>query len=174
MGRLLRVLLGDDAVVEVETPEDAVRLVQLYKHARLADAMFPGGTLQSAVSFAPDRRVTATPPKPSSKPKSPTRAVFSNGHYEAFLALTMAGNTGLTTEDLMKALGVTNPKSVPPTVAAWGKRARAAGLDDFRELFEVERGYTHGKPQTIYRLTLKGREVFQPEPEKEQTQPLGL
>jgi len=173
MGRLMRVLLGDDAVVEVETAEDAVRLVQLYKQSRIADAMFPGAALQSP--FLP-REIHLPPDPASSRPraKAPARAVFSNGHYHAFLQLHAAGDRGLGTEDMVKLLGVKGPKSLPPTVAAWGKRARAVGLGEFRELFEAERAYAHGKPQTIYRLTAKGREVFRPETEQAQTPSLGL
>jgi hypothetical protein len=87
--------------------------------------------------------------------------VFKNGHYVAFEAL-YATNDGLVSEELVKLLELPSAKSLPPTLAAWGKRAKAVGLD-LKELLEVDRGYAHGKPQTIYRLTPKGREVFRPE-----------
>jgi hypothetical protein len=155
-----RVFLGH-VMVEAPTVEDVVRLARLYQH-QPEPAASPRPA-PPTLSLGPFLRPEYLKPKA----KSPVRAVFANGHYAAYEAL-YAGTDGITTEDLVKALGVKGPKSIPPTVAAWGKRARAANLGDFRELFEVERGYFNGKPHTIYRFTAKGREVFQPETEQAQ------
>lgn len=154
-------------VVEVDNPDDAVRLALTYSASKQS-AMFMAGVMISPVS--PSRQASR-PSFPRSSPKNPARVVFKNGHYATFKALYAAGDEGLTTEEMVKRLGANGPKSLPPTTAAWGKRAKSVGLD-FRALFDAERGYAHGKPQTIYRLTAKGREVFGP-PEAEQAQAVG-
>jgi hypothetical protein len=97
--------------------------------------------------------------------------VFKNGHYRVFEALRNAGEAGVGTAVMAELIGA-KPKSIPPTMAAWRKRAASIGLE-LRELLEVDRGYAHGQPQTIYRLTPKGMEVFTEKVEKErETAPL--
>jgi hypothetical protein len=151
----LRVHLGEGpgaVVVEVDTPDEAVRLQQAYMQA------------SKRVHAAAARSARPTLFPVSAVPlKSPVHVIFKNGHYRAFEALYAAGETGLQTEAMAELLGV-KPKGIPPTMAAWGKRAASLGLQ-FRELLEVDRGYVHGKPSTHYRLTAKGREVLRPETE---------
>lgn len=98
-------------------------------------------------------------------PKDPARVIFKNGHYPVFEALWNAGQAGVDTATMAQLIGA-KPKSLPPTTAAWRKRAASIGLE-LRELLEVDRGYAHGRPQTIYRLTPKGMEVFTEKKEKE-------
>ena len=52
-------------------------------------------------------------------------------------------------------------------VATWGKRARGINLN-LDDLLQVDRGYLHGKPHTIYRLTEFGRTTFAPETDEAQ------
>ena len=150
-----RVRLGEGVgavIVETDTPEDAVRVQQVYTQT--------SRRLQSHVSSVRQLRTLFSP-----GPKTPARVIFKNGHYRVFPPLYDAGEKGLQTEFVAEILHIPGPKSLPPIVAAWGKRAKNIGLD-LKELLEVDRGYANGKPSTIYRLTPKGREVFGPEKEQ--------
>ena len=152
-----RVRLGDgpDAmVVDLDTVEDVVKLHQ-------------------ALHRGPKRQPASTASVPGPKLLipfgSPARFVFRNGQYAAFEAMCAAGAKGVGTQIIARLLGLPSPKSIPPIIAAWGKRAAKLGLKLKDELLEVERGYEHGKPSTVYRLTPKGMDVFRPETEPART-----
>lgn len=150
---VLRVLLGEGqgaVVVEVATPEEAVRVQQAY-------------------ALAVKRKHGQSPVVPGVTPllfknKGLDHLVFKNGHHKGFEAMYAAGDAGVASEDLAKLLGISGVRSLPPTVGAWGKRAASVGLD-LKELLEVDRNYSNGQLKTIYRLTPKGREVFRPDAE---------
>ena len=151
-----RVRLGDgpDAiVVDLDTIEDVVKL-----HQTLHQAPTRQQPSASAASQPTGRKVLTI------ALGSLARTIFRNGQYAALQAMHTAGDTGVGTGFMAELLGVPSPKSIPPIVAAWGKRAAKAGWN-LRELLDVDRGYEHGKPSTSYRLTPKGREVLRPDTE---------
>ena len=141
-----RVQLGegpDSMFVDLDTVDDVVKLHQALHPVRTR----PQPATALTVRF----------------PGSPARSIFKNGHYSAFEAM-YASDRGIGTSLMTELLGVPSPKSVPPIISAWGKRAAKLSLD-IKELLEVDRGYEHGKPSTVYRLTPKGREVLRPDTE---------
>jgi hypothetical protein len=154
----MRVRLGEDVVVEVDSPDDAVRLALTYAASKQNPSFMAG------VQISPSRPPVRFPQPPK---KNLARVVFKNGHYRGFEALYAANTAGVVSEALAELLGLSGVKSLPPTVGAWGKRAASVHLN-LKELLEVDRGFAHGKSTTIYRLTAKGREVFRPEIEEAQ------
>ena len=59
---------------------------------------------------------------------------------------------GLSSEELVRVLELPSNASLPPTISAWGKRARAVGVE-LGDVLDVHRGSLGGKPRTTYRLT---------------------
>lgn len=154
----VRVRFGD-VVLEVDTVDEALHV---------ARALSAGTSRQSTEteprSHQPARPVRSRHPRNSQNPSllgrtPPARVVFKNGHYPAVEALR---EREVTSEDLVNLLALPGARSIPPTVAAWGKRAKSINLN-LDDLLQVDRGYLHGKPHTVYRLTALGRETFAPE-----------
>jgi hypothetical protein len=159
----MRVRLPDDVVVEVENAEDAVRVQQAYARIR---RVAPTSAVRdfaplSVPSSAPLSAAVSVVSGHVPNQHDAARIIFKNGHYPAFEALCAAGDAGLDSDHLVANLGLPGPKSLPPTLAAWGKRAKTLGFD-LPMLLNVDRGYLHGKPHTIYRLTDQGYAILAP------------
>jgi hypothetical protein len=160
---VMRVRLPDDVVVEVDSAEDAVRVQQAYARIRRVAPTSPvrESVPLSAVVSTPLSAAISVVSAHLPQRQDAARVIFKNGHYPGFQALVAAGDAGVDSDQLVAHLGLPGLKSLPPTLSAWGKRAKALGFE-LSMLLNVDRGYLHGKPHTIYRLTDAGYAVLAP------------
>jgi hypothetical protein len=127
---------------EADTPQEVVQLQQALKQRASAALGRKSGAIRA-----------------SRGGHSPASFIFRGRHLAAFELLQKAGDEGVQTEMLVAAIGLPSNKSLPPTIAAWRKRARAIGvnLDDH---LVVERKYSGNTPQTTYKLTEEGQRAL--------------
>jgi hypothetical protein len=77
----------------------------------------------------------------------------------------------MTTRTSTRARWTPSPQLVAAPAKGGSARAENLTTEERRQIARKaaaarwRKGYSHGKPQTIYRLTEKGREVFRPETE---------
>lgn len=152
----------DSTQYEVDTPAEAIQL----KRELAREPRHP--------QVVPVPVPVVRPPVPRTTPTSlfrvrtgsvsPARAIFKDDHYPAFEAMYKAGDAGVTTDRMVILMNLRVYKSMPPVVGAWRKRARNIELD-LNDYLEIERGFAHGKPTTVYRLNERGRAVLKPDTE---------
>ena len=136
---------------EVDTAQEAMSLMKALSidSLQLLPATFGIGTATRQ----------AQPERAMGLPISPAETIFRNGHSGALRALIAAGRVGIDTTQLLEALGLANPKQLPPVVGAWKKRAANVGLD-LSNLLHVEKSYLGGHAKTKYALTEEGMKIF--------------